>query len=255
MHEAQLHERNSFITLTYDQEHLPADGGLVVEHWQEFVKRMRAWLDDHQPKEERTFRYYMAAEYGEKSLRPHYHACVFGQDFFEGPFGDPVWIKRNLYTSPCLVDKWRHGMVSVGHLTRQSAAYVARYAMKKQGGNRAEAHYTRVNPDTGECWQVRPEFSTMSRRPGLGAKWLEQFHADVYPSDEVVLDGQKHRPPRYYDDLFASKQSDPMWSVRLKSKRRRSAANHKEDQTPERLAVRQKVAVAHERQRNSRNVD
>lgn len=40
-HESLLHKENSFITLTYDDEHLPEDGGLVKKHWQDFCKRLR----------------------------------------------------------------------------------------------------------------------------------------------------------------------------------------------------------------------
>lgn len=237
------------MTLTYDQAHVPKDGGLVLEHWQDFAKRMRAWLADNLPKERRAFRYYAVGEYGDRTLRPHYHACVFGQDFRDPEFGPVIGLKTNLYTSSCLSERWGHGNVSVGHLTWQSAAYVARYVMKKQGGNRAEAHYTRFDRNTGECWSVRPEFSTMSRRPGIGAKWFERYAGDVFPADEVVHEGKAHRPPRFY----TSKLPEDV-VTRLKAERRRKADLHKEDLTPQRLKDRQKAAVARLRQ-YKRNLD
>ncbi len=41
VHEAQMHEANCFITLTYNAENLPSDGSLVKEHFQKFMKRLR----------------------------------------------------------------------------------------------------------------------------------------------------------------------------------------------------------------------
>ena len=41
MHEASQYENNCFITLTYDNEHLPPDGSLQLSHFQDFFKRFR----------------------------------------------------------------------------------------------------------------------------------------------------------------------------------------------------------------------
>ena len=221
VHEAQMHEQNCFLTLTYDQVNLPVDGSLVVADWQKFAKRLRKAVG--------PFRFFHCGEYGEENSRPHYHACVFGLDFG----GDRVPLKsvrgNTLYTSEKLDQAWGLGFATVGSLTWQSAAYVARYVMKKATGALAKERYG----------DRRPEYVTMSRRPGIGSTWFEQFASDVYPSDEVVHEGKRFRPPRFYDSKLPEKELEV-----FKQRRRSAALRHAEDQTPERLLVREKVAAA-----------
>lgn len=212
VHEAQLHERNCFVTLTYSPANIPADWSVDVTVWQDFAKRVRRELG--------PFRFLHCGEYGSKTLRPHYHACMFGVDF-----GRLDWIpvKPGLWTSLSLSERWGLGQVTVGDVTWQSAAYVARYVMSKATGKLRESRYERVDSETGECWQVAPEYSTMSRRPGLGAKWFERFYeSDVAPRDAVVHDGKSYRVPKFYDRLLEA--SDPERVASLKAKRRRVAA-------------------------------
>ncbi len=229
VHEAQMHERNCFVTLTYRDKDLPEGGTLRVEDWQKFTKRLR--------KKVGSFRYFHCGEYGEVNLRPHYHGCLFGVDFA----GDRVLWKSDkgvsLYRSAVLEETWGLGFASVGNLTLRSAAYVARYIMKKAKADSSK--YERVNKFTGECIRVRPEYLTMSRRPGLGTKWFEQFKSDVYPSDEVVYEGQWYRPPRFYDLMLSDDDLEC-----YKARRRSNVARHGKDLIPERLLVREKVAAA-----------
>lgn len=244
VHEAQMHDRNCFITLTYAGEKLPSDGSLHVKDWQRFAKRLR--------KKVGRFRYFMCGEYGDVNLRPHFHACMFGVDW-----DDKVLIQSNkrgdrLYTSELLEETWGNGLVSSGNLTIESAAYVARYVMKKAVNPKRYgdfSKYSRFNSDTGEVWNVRPEFCVMSRRPGIGKSWFDKYAGDVYPADEVVYDGRRFRPPRFYDGLL-EKCSDSFPKSHLsslevlKDARRRKVALRKEDLSAERLEVRERVAVA-----------
>lgn len=238
VHEASFHDHNSFITLTYNDDHLPPDGSLSVEHWQKFMKRLRF---HHRPKK---FRYFHCGEYGSKLGRPHYHACLFGLDF------DDKQIFRQsegatLYTSSKLDEIWGKGYTTVGDVTFESAAYVARYIMKKVTGEAAEDHYEKVDPITGEIHRIKPEYTTMSRRPGLGQGWIEKYMSDVYPSDEVVLlrNGKSFRmkPPKYYNGRFEIRDAEAMEAIRTK---RKKLARQKEDNSPERLAQRHIVKLA-----------
>lgn len=235
VHEAQMHTRNSFVTLTYDRENLPPDGGLHVEDWQKFAKRLRKAIG--------PFRFFHCGEYGDDNNRPHYHALLFGIDFLE----DRVYLKgtgeRSLFMSPTLSKTWGMGLCSIGSVTYESAAYVARYVMKRATGEKAETEYMRVNAD-GEVWNVRAPYVTMSRRPGIGSKWFDKFRSDVYPEDEVVYDGKRFRPPRFYDSRLAVDASGEALLEEMKFKRRRLAAKHSEDLTPERLRVREVCADA-----------
>jgi len=230
VHEAQLHERNSFITLTYDQVHVPPDGGLRVKDWQDFAKRLRKKLG--------PFRFFHCGEYGDTNKRPHYHACIFGLDFS----ADRVFMRESgggrLYLSPTLESVWGKGMSSVGDLTYESAAYVARYCVGKLTGERGKEAYARFNGDTGECWSVRPPYTTMSRRPGIGAGWFDRFAADVYPADEVVHKGRRFRPPRFYDGKLPEAALDS-----IRAKRQRAVALRKEELTFDRLKAREEFSV------------
>lgn len=229
VHESQLHEENSFVTLTYSDEHIPEDWSVNVRDWQLFAKRLREAIG--------PFRFFMAAEYGGKTFRPHYHALIFGHAFLE----DRVMLKAHpnrLWTSPVLEKKWGKGHVSLGDVTPETCSYVTKYCVKKQMPRHKLVE--RVDADTGECWSVRPEFQLMSRRPGLGAGWIDKYPSDVFPADEVVLGGSKMFPPRYYFDRF----QDECVKANIKLKRKEAALERVADQTHERLAVRERVAVS-----------
>lgn len=125
------------------------------------------------------------------------------------------------------------GFVTVGDVTFQSAAYVARYLMKKVSGDKAENHYM----------GRKPEYVTMSRKPGLGQSWIKKYWKDVYPHDYVVTsDGRKRRTPSYYDQYYETIR--PREFRVLKERRKMASKEHKEDLTPERLAVREEVQLS-----------
>lgn len=197
MHEANLHTQNTFITLTYADEHLPSHGSLNYEAPVLFMKRLRDRISPD------TVRSYGCAEYGELLNRPHYHLCLFGYDF-----PDQKLLKKSsnfpLYTSQILSELWPYGHHSIAALTFESAAYVARYVTKKITGPPAPSHYDLPpDPVTGEIHTRLPERAIcVSRRPGLGKPWFEKYGTYVKHHDEVVLRGRKMRPPKYYDRLF-----------------------------------------------------
>jgi len=247
MHEAQMHEVSHFVTLTYNNENLPEDRSLDVEHWQKFAKRVR--------KRHGPFRFLHCGEYTDDNLRPHYHAILFGLDLTRDLKGNSYVSVRlrsddhnsfPLMVSESLTDLWPNGFHSVGQVTFDSAAYVASYTTKRKTGPQADAAVQRVDPDTGECWEVKPEYSTMSRNPGLGATWFEKYCSDIYPDNCVVMKGQKFKPPAYYDKLL--KEKDPELHNKMKQKRRDNLRQHPEELTPERLEVREAVCEARQNQ-------
>lgn len=209
MHEASLHEQNSFITLTYDDEHLPKDWSLQKSHFQNFMKRLRKSISHR-------VRYYHCGEYGDLNARPHYHALLFGHDFSDKRLHSERKEVR-LFTSDQLQRLWPMGFSTIGEVTFESAAYVARYVMKKINGPAAEDHY----------YGRTPEYTTMSRRPGIAQKWYEKFKSDVYPRDYVVSRGFKSRPPRYYDNLLG--REDQSTLALLKINREKSSIKYVDD--------------------------
>lgn len=245
VHEAQMHDRNCFLTLTYDDDHLPEDHGLRKEHFQNFMKKVR---NEYGP----GVRYLHAGEYGDSGARPHYHALLFGLDFAEtsAPLRRGNAAKHPLRASSWIAEKWHHGFHSIGRVTFQSAAYTASYVVKKATGDLATERYTRVDPETGECWTVPPEYGTMSRRPGLGTSWFEKYwNTDCYPQNFVVVNGRTYRPPAFYDELLGKK--DPELLRRMLEQRKAQVRGNFDDYTDERLAVREKVSRARANARNA----
>jgi hypothetical protein len=207
IHESRLHEDNCFVTLTYDDEHLPEDRSLSKETLQKFLKRTRY---HHGP-----LRYMAVGEYGPSTNRPHYHLLLFGQDFTL----DGIEWKPDLYVSAALSDRWKFGFHTVGAVTPETAGYVAQYTLKKIGGKRAAEACERIDPDTGEFWSVEPEFFLMSRNPGIGADWFSEFESDCFPSDFLVdHNGKKQPVPAYYDYLL--KKADRSRAEDIKRTRR-----------------------------------
>ena len=194
LHEASLYDRNSFVTLTYDDSNLPVGGTLKYDDFQKFMKRLRKRVKS-------PVRFYMGGEYGEQLMRPHYHACLFGYDFPDRVYYRRTSSGEKIYTSKLLESLWPYGLSSIGDVTFQSAAYIARYCVQKVTGDLAESHY-RVITDDGEVIDRVPEFNHMSLKPGIGSRWLAKFQTDVYPRDYVVVNGVKTKPPKYYDVLF-----------------------------------------------------
>ena len=211
MHESEMHEENCFITLTFDQANLETRSNpqsLDVKEYQRFMKRLRKRYG-------KNIRFFHCGEYGDENKRPHYHAIIFGFDFKD----KKSWSNRDgnkLYISEALKELWPYGFSTIGEVTFQSAAYVARYIMKKHKGEGAEDHYTRWCPITGEGIPVDPEYCTMSRMPGIGRTWLEKYKADVYPHDYVVINNHKVKPPRYYDSLLSEEELAEIKAKRIK---------------------------------------
>lgn len=195
IHESQLYQENDFITLTFNKENLPPDGSVHKKDIELFIKRLRSTL---YPK---TIRYYACGEYGENFNRPHYHAIIFNHEFSNKI---PLFLSgkklgtrstgsdHSLYRSDELESLWKKGFSTVGEVTQQSAAYVARYTCKKIGGQKAKEHYG----------DKHSEFALMSRNPGIGHDWFKKYKTDCFPKDYVTVNGKKYRVPRYYYQLL-----------------------------------------------------
>ncbi len=238
MHQTQMEADSCFLTLTYDDAHLPRDRSLHVEHLQAFIKALRRKI--------RPFKYFSCGEYGSSTLRPHYHLAIMGEDFHS----DRQKYKTTktghvLFTSEIVNTAWSYGTHNmIGQLTQQSACYVASYINKKYRGSNSKAHYRTLFIEDGiaTIHNLEPEFATMSRRPGLGSSWFDKYHTDVYPSDEVVINGIARRPPAYYDKLL--ERRDPALHHQIKRQRIQEGNRHLENNTAERLATREFVALA-----------
>lgn len=242
VHEASLYEENTFITLTYKD----AKWSLEYEHFQEFMKALRVMV----PPVLRKIRYFVAGEYGEQNSRAHFHACLFNWRF-----PDQVYLRKSpsgyrLYRSAILESLWPHGFSSIGDVTYESAAYVAKYCMKVMKSEEDEGKTVILDPDTGEIFERRREFLKMSLKPsadgvpgGLGGAWIDRYLWDVYPSGKVVVNGVEQRAPRYYDKIFRRVRGAAEY-MELCYERSKAAARSLAEMAPGRLEAREKVSKA-----------
>ena len=186
-------------------------------------------------------RFYHCGEYGEDFGRPHYHALFFGLDFDDKVYWSGEG-ESKLYVSPALDQLWGKGYALIGNVTFESAAYVARYVTKKITGEKAHEHYQKVDPETGEVFQIEPEYTTMSRRPGIGKGWYDRYKKEVQTHDSIIVRGVPTLPPRYYDALA---ERDNEIELAARKEKRAKGQRQNPDNFGARLVVREEVAEAY----------
>lgn len=234
-HEAQMHQSNCFITLTYANEHLPDDYSVSKRVWQLFFKRLRKDLGS-------VVRFFACGEYGDLNLRPHYHAIIFGYSFPDRVYHSTSETGGRQYESVKLSKAWPFGRALLSDFSPSLAGYCSGYVMKKIGGDKAASHYNRTHPLTLEPVRVEPEFALQSRNPGIGSTWFDKYKSDIYPHDFVVVDGRQKPVPQYY---IRKLQEEELLALDKQRHRKEWAkgpeylARRRHEQTPERRAVRE----------------
>lgn len=214
--ELQSHKASSFVTLTYDNEHIKQvvsldnnDGTsnyaytLVPKDFTLFMKRLRKYLSPHK------IRLMACGEYGETTLRPHYHAILFGYDPDDLEYYKTTSLGDRLYTSPSLTRIWGKGHVVIGAVTWESIAYVSRYILGKQTGIGVEYY---------ELANIVPPFSRYSNKPGIGG--LSYAPPDDIMSTDIHISTEKGGKtisyPRYYLDKLSVDDSDMADAIKLR---------------------------------------
>ena len=238
--EARMAPESMYLTLTVDPEHLAEvfpGGSLRHEPFQKFMKRLRIKLArgydysyvppftsssllgslprimQRRHYQRKLIRYYMCGEYGEQSMRPHYHCCVFGARFPDAFFAKKVGGEA-YYTSPTLLELWPYGRMSLfSDVTARSAAYVAGYVEKK----------LERDQEAFKALGMMPEYVRMSN--GLGLDYFDEYCDQLYPEvqgdvlDWCRLSDLPVAPPRYFDEKLLLR--DPAKYDRLFASRER----------------------------------
>lgn len=251
MHEASLHRSNCFWTVTYDDPNLPPGGSLRMSDVSAFLKRLRRRVEPVK------FRFQAMSEYGPRTFRPHYHGLFFGFDFPDRKVFRRTDAGVLSYTSDLLTEAWGLGHCEVSDLTIKSVRYCAKHNVDKLDGALADEFYSRVDPVSGEVFELERESSRYSNRPGIGAGWLAKFESDCFPTGFVISNGKKVPVPPYYKkvlkDRFKLRGSDagerllvPVDDFMVMSRKAKARARSPEvvaNSTPDRLAVREEVRV------------
>lgn len=230
--ESSLYDWNCFITLTYKNDPWSLNKHDIAQ----FIKKLRIYETREAKKENRTprrIRFFQCGEYGELFSRPHHHIILFNY-WPKDARHFKTHKRKPIFLSKAISNLWPHGIHSIQELTYDSAAYCAKYVLKKINGEQQEEHY-----------QGRlPEFTTMSLKPGIGADWYEKYASDVYNHDRLVLDSHRtFRPPKYYDSMH--EQCDPSAMRKIKQQRRQHASSNPEN-CEERRAVKAALAKLNE---------
>lgn len=221
MLELQYHDSSYFVTLTYDDAHVPksyysdpetgeAFESLTLQKrdFQLFMKRLRKKFSDQK------IRFFMAGEYGDETKRPHYHAILFGLHLDDLQHYKKSQLGFSYFNSPSLSEVWSDndgnpiGHVVIAPVTWETCAYTARYVMKKLNGDLSQ-FYSDFN--------LQPEFTLMSRKPGIARQYYDD-HPDLYQYDKINLKtekgGRTFKPPRYYDKLYSEDNPEEMQRIK-----------------------------------------
>lgn len=225
MLESLSHEKNCFITLTYNDMNIPKtdkeypnsitgemqfNKTLKKEDFQLFMKRFRKELS----KSGIQIRFFACGEYGSQTLRPHYHAIIFGwfPDENDLTLVETSELGYPLYSSKTLEKVWPYGFNIVANMTWETCAYVARYCTKK----------VNLNNDFYDDNGIEKEFILMSKRPGIGLEWFNA-HSECYAGNlneylKTDFGSRKISHNKYFDSKL--EELDPAAYRSLKETRR-----------------------------------
>lgn len=231
--EMEYHKQSLFVTLTYDEKHIPKnkvinpDGEVTTvatlnkKHLSDFMKYLR---QEYAKEHDNKLRFFGCGEYGSKTHRPHYHVIIFGLEL--DAINDLTFRHTNFqgdrfYTSKMIDKVWKKGLAVVSECTWESCCYTARYIMKKQLGKGAKEYY--------EDMCIEPEFTQMSRMPGIGKQYYLD-HPEIFEKDFISIatgkGGRDIYPPKYFERLYEADFPDE--AALRKEKRQQSAEKHKE---------------------------
>lgn len=229
MHELPYWDTATFLTLTYDDDHLPVvettdnDTPVIVENTlikKDLINFFRRLKDD------RKIKYFACGEYGDETNRPHYHAIVYGVHPIE---------------KQLILDNWKYGLVDLGTVTPESAKYVSSYIQKKLSGSMAEEEYgLRQEP-----------FQLQSR--GIGERYCIDNEAMLRNKGSVSLNGHPVGIPRYYQKKLGMTTEDHREHARKREKALREMLD-REGVRPIRPRQKDAYMEPHRRQ-HERNTD
>lgn len=219
--EAKQYEHNYFITLTYNPENLPTNPYLYDEetgsihqdtptlnpqHLTKFMKDLRRYYEYH--REHTGIKFFACGEYGEKTQRPHYHLILFNLPVDDLKYYKTNFSDKRFYTSATLEKIWGKGFVVIGEVSYESAAYTARYILKKQTGK--DSKYVYLNREK--------EFSRMSRNTGIGYNYFYENKDKIYNDGAInVRTKDKVIPvkiPAYFDDLMETYNPELLYKTK-----------------------------------------
>lgn len=215
--EAESHENNCVINLTYNDENLPIninkETGTVTptlkyKDFQDFKKRL---LQHYKRKyNQENIRFMVAGEYGEQYKRPHYHAIFFNLDIKDKKEHGKTKKGSKEYTSEEIQKLWGKGYTTIGEVNQSSIQYIANYCLKKFKGKEAKRKYEELG--------IQPEFVQSSRRPGLGHEYLIKNKEKILENNKSYINTNNgtieiHRN-KYFDRLIEKENPEIIKNIK-----------------------------------------
>lgn len=169
---------STFLTLTYDDNHMPKDKSVHLEDWQRFHDRLR------HVKGVPKYKYFVTSEYGSVNYRPHMHVCLINFD----------WQRFELYSA--IDHAWEQkGFFSCSSLSPGRIRYTLKYMSKELSGDYKNDY---------ELLGLKPLFHTMSK--GIGRDWFFRNIESIREHKGYFLDGKLRPLPRYWKDLLLASE-------------------------------------------------
>lgn len=217
--ESKEHVDNWFVTLTYDEEHVPhgydtqtgAYSGYTLnkKHLSAFMKRLRSKLSDQYG--HTGIRFFACGEYGETFFRPHYHILLYNCPLPDLRLHRVTKLGHKCWRSKIIEDAWNMGITEVSEFNWQTASYVSRYVMKKKGNQQESENIMKLAG-------LQPEFTEMSTAPGIGRARYDAQKMKIYDLDELFVDTGtkvlKLHSLKYYDKLYGIEQPELMKEIK-----------------------------------------
>lgn len=190
--ESLYYKNNIFLSLSYDDEHLPktnskyVSGNLKKSDVQKFKKLLAYYCG--------PFRFVLGGEYGDKTLRPHYHLCCFGISLDDPVFFDRFYSSsKKAWIAKCKA--WDKGEVCVRELLPTDCFYVSKYSLK--GSKNLYSLLEQEGTPT--------PFRLCSK--GIGLKYLNDNIDRLKVDGFIRYKGFKMPIPRYFFDKMYPPQS------------------------------------------------
>jgi len=184
MHELQGKD-GCFITLTYEDKHLPEGSTLVKSDLQKFLKRLRKYL------EPLKIKYYGCGEYGDATKRPHYHIIIIG---WKPDSEQNYRPNRKTVASKEIEKLWSFGNNVIGSADREAIQYTVGYIRKKLLGNSAY-----------EYGGLTPPFALQSQK--LGLEYCMSHKESILSDKGITRNGKPVGVPRYYRKKLIDKDT------------------------------------------------
>lgn len=125
--ESKKHSKVCFITLTYDDEHLPKNGSCSSRDVQLFMKNLRRHIEYHSGSN-RDICYFGCTEYGGQYGRPHAHLLILGVDINDLNVQKSKLVSEN--TKNCFSPFWKKGILNYGTDVSLQDSKLVRYVTK-----------------------------------------------------------------------------------------------------------------------------